>query len=147
MNTNLMFSSISNEWETPIEFFKKLDEEFHFTLDPCSTKENHLCDKFYTIEDDGLFKDWSNEIVFANPPYGKQIGKWVEKCYNENKNNGVICVMLIPSRTDTNWFHSYIYEKADIIFLKGRLKFKNRLLPNKIQSAPFPSMIVIYDKI
>jgi site-specific DNA-methyltransferase (adenine-specific) len=151
MNTNLMFSSISNEWETPKNLFDTLNKEFNFTLDPCCTKENKLCKKYYTIKTDGLSKDWSGETVFINPPYGREIGKWVKKCYEESL-KGTICVMLIPSRTDTKWFHTYIYNKAEIRFLKGRLKFINRLLPSwridgnfKMQSAPFPSMVVVFN--
>lgn len=152
MNTELMFSSKSDEWETPQDLFDKLNEEFHFTLDPCATYENHKCDKYYTKEDDGLSKDWTSETVFCNPPYGRNIGKWVEKCYKENL-KGVTVVMLIPARTDTSWFHNYIYNNpnVEIRFLKGRLKFVNRLLPSwnengdyKLSPAPFPSMIVVF---
>ncbi len=153
MNTELMFSSKSDEWETPQDLFDKLNKEFNFTLDPCSTHENHKCDKYYTMEDDGLAKDWSGETVFVNPPYGRSIGKWVEKCYKENL-KGVTVVMLIPARTDTSWFHNYIYNNpnVEIRFLKGRLKFVNRLLPSwnedgeyKLSPAPFPSMIVVFN--
>lgn len=150
MNTDLMFSSKSDEWETPQDLFNSLNDEFHFTLDPCSTHENHKCDKYYTQEDDGLSKDWAGETVFCNPPYGRSIGKWVEKCYKESLKGSTV-VMLIPSRTDTTWFHKYIYNKAEIRFLKGRLKFINRALPSwneqgnyKLSPAPFPSMIVIF---
>ncbi|HHT98456.1 MAG TPA: adenine methyltransferase [Acholeplasma sp.] len=145
-----MFSSKSDEWETPQDLFNSLNDEFHFTLDPCSTHENHKCDKYYTQEDDGLSKDWAGETVFCNPPYGRSIGKWVEKCYKESLKGSTV-VMLIPSRTDTKWFHKYIYNKAEIRFLKGRLKFINRALPSwneqgnyKLSPAPFPSMIVIF---
>ena len=153
MNTELMFSSKSDEWETPQDFFDKLNEEFHFTLDPCATHENHKCDKYYTKEDDGLSKDWTGETVFCNPPYGRVIGKWVEKCYKENL-KGVTVVMLIPARTDTSWFHKYIYNNpnVEIRFLKGRLKFINRLLLScnengeyKLSPAPFPSMVVVFN--
>lgn len=78
-----MFSSKSAEWETPKWLFSKLNNEFNFTLDPCATKENHLCDKYYTIKDDGLLQDWSGETVFVNPPYGRAIKDWVKKCYDE----------------------------------------------------------------
>jgi site-specific DNA-methyltransferase (adenine-specific) len=146
-----MFSSKSDEWETPQDLFDTLNKEFKFTLDPCSQHYNHKCDKYYTQEDNGLSKDWSGEIVFCNPPYGGSIGKWVEKCYKESL-NGTKIVMLIPSRTDTRWFHSYILGKAEIRFLKGRLKFVNRSFPTwneegnyKLSPAPFPSMLVIYN--
>ena len=150
MNTKLMFSSVSNEWETPKWLFDKLNDEFNFTLDPCCTKENKTCDIYFTIEDDGLAKEWFGHNVYVNPPYGREIGKWVKKCYSESL-NGVLCVMCIPARTDTNWFHDYIYNKAEIRFIRGRLKFINRLLPTynsngdfKVSPAPFPSMIVIF---
>ncbi len=137
MNTDLMFSSKTPEWATPQAFFDELDKEFHFTLDPCATKENAKCKKFYTKKDDGLKQDWDNEKVFCNPPYGREIGKWVKKA-SETKGGGLV-VMLLPARTDTKYFHEYIYHKAEIRFIKGRLKFGNAK-----QSAPFPSMVVIF---
>jgi len=140
-----MFSSASNEWGTPQELFDKLDKEFYFTLDPCSTDENHKCKKYFTLKDDGLSKSWNNEVVFVNPPYGRDIGKWVEKCYNESDRNGATCVMLIPARTDTKYFHKYIYHKAEIRFIEGRVKFVSSDPNKKMQSAPFPSMIVVYN--
>jgi site-specific DNA-methyltransferase (adenine-specific) len=153
MNKDKLFSSLSNEWETPKDFFEKLNDEFGFTLDPCCQKYNFTCEKYYTKDDDGLSKDWSGEIVYCNPPYGREIGKWVKKCHDENINNNITVVMLIPSRTDTKWFHKYIYNVAEIRFIAGRLKFINRLFPSwredgnfKISSAPFPSMVVIYRK-
>jgi site-specific DNA-methyltransferase (adenine-specific) len=80
VNKEVMFSSATDQWATPQDFFDKLDEEFHFTLDPCSTHENAKCNKHYTVEDDGLKQDWSGEIVFCNPPYGKEMPKWIKKC-------------------------------------------------------------------
>lgn len=146
-----MFSSISNEWETPKDLFNSLNAEFEFTLDPCATDDNHLCDKYFTIKDNGLLMPWKGEVVFCNPPYGREIGKWVKKCSDESYINNVACVMLIPSRTDTKWFHKYIYNRAEVRFISGRLKFVNRLLPSwneqgnyKLSSAPFPSMIVVF---
>jgi len=139
MNKELMFSSKTDMWSTPQVFFDLLDKEFHFTLDPCATKDNAKCKKFYTESDDGLKQNWGGHTVFCNPPYGREIGKWVQKCSEESKKQNTLCIMLIPARTDTKWFHQYIYGKAEIRFIKGRLKFgdcKN--------SAPFPSMIVIF---
>lgn len=131
-------SSNTPEWATPMAFFKELDKEFHFTLDPCSTHENAKCEKHYTKEDDGLKQDWGGQSVFCNPPYGRELPKWVKKCYDESK-KGSLVVMLIPARTDTRWFHDWIYGKAEIRFIKGRLKFGDSK-----QSAPFPSMVVIF---
>ena len=85
MNTDLMFSSKDDSWETPPSLFNILDMEFNFTLDPCCTKQTAKCKKFFTKEEDGLIQDWSKDIVFVNPPYGREIGKWVEKSYNEAK--------------------------------------------------------------
>ena len=138
-----MFSSKSNEWQTPQDFFEKLNKKFKFTLDPCATHENHKCDKYYTIEEDGLSKSWKGETVFVNPPYG-DIGKWVKKAYEESTTNGAAVVLLIPSRTDTKYWHDYIMKGADaIFFVKGRLKFENK--DNKLNSAPFPSAVIIFD--
>lgn len=144
LNTDVMFSSDSNEWGTPQDLYDQLNSEFHFTLDPCSTTQNHKCDKFYTAQDNGLSKSWANETVFVNPPYGREIGDWVQKCHDENKENNSVCVMLIPARTDTKYFHRYIYHRAEIRFIEGRIKFISSDPTKKSQSAPFPSMIVIF---
>ena len=136
MKNKIHFSSNSNEWATPQDFFDELDKEFHFTLDPCATKENAKCKKFYTIEDNGLLMPWNNEVVFCNPPYGREIKHWVQKA---SEAKGGIVVMLLPARTDTIYFHKYIYHRTWIRFLKGRLKFGGSK-----NSAPFPSMVVIF---
>ena len=137
MNAALL-SSKSNEWETPIEFFKELDEEFHFTLDPCSTHENAKCEKHFTIEENGLAQSWKGETVFCNPPYGRELPKWIEK-WSREAGGGTLVVMLIPARTDTRAFHEFIYGKAEVRFLRGRLKFGGSK-----NSAPFPSMVVVF---
>lgn len=137
MNQGVMFSSKTDLWSTPQQFFDMLDEEFHFTLDPCSTDENAKCDKHYTIKQDGLKQSWIGETVFCNPPYGREMPKWIKKCHDESARAAV--VMLIPARTDTKAFHDYIYGKAEIRFIKGRLKFGDSK-----NSAPFPSMVVVF---
>ena len=134
MNKGL-FSSNTCEWETPIDLFNILDQEFNFTLDPCSNNNNFKCKKHYTLKENGLIQDWSSDIVFMNPPYGRDIYNWVKKAYNSNTT--VVC--LLPARTDTKYFHEFIYNKAEIRFIKGRLKFGRSK-----NSAPFPSMIVIF---
>lgn len=139
MNKDLMFSSKTNEWYTPIEFYNQLNSEFNFTLDPCATHENAKCKKYYTEHDNGLTKDWGGEVVFCNPPYGRLIKDWVKKCYEESLKPNTLVVLLIPARTDTIYFHDYIYNKSEIRFLKGRLKFGGCKDP-----APFPSMVVIF---
>lgn len=137
MLTTGLMSSNTDEWATPKEFYKELNNEFHFTLDPCANDFNYKCENYYTREQNGLEQNWSGYRVFCNPPYGREIGKWVEKAFNENK-KGVFVVMLLPARTDTKWFHNFIYKKHEIRFIKSRLKFNDGK-----QSAPFPSMIVI----
>lgn len=133
------FLSSSDEWGTPQWLYDELDSEFHFTLDPCSTTENHKCEKYYTLADDGLNQSWGGERVFCNPPYS-QIDKWVEKAYREAVGtDNTIVVLLIPSRTDTRYFHKFIYHRSEIRFVRGRLKFGDSKA-----SAPFPSMIVIF---
>ena len=133
---NIHFSSNSNEWATPQDFFDALDKEFNFTLDPCATKENAKCVKFYTQEDNGLIQSWDNEIVFCNPPYGREIKHWVKKA---SEATGGVVVLLIPARTDTTYFHDHIYNKSEIRFIRGRLKFGGHT-----NSAPFPSMVVVF---
>jgi site-specific DNA-methyltransferase (adenine-specific) len=134
----VLFSSKSEEWETPQCLFDKLNAEFHFTLDPCCTDENAKCEKHYTKMQDGLLQDWTGETVFCNPPYGRAMPKWIEKCY-KHKLDGGTAVMLIPARTDTKAFHEWIYNQSEIRFIKGRLKFGKSK-----NSAPFPSMIVVF---
>lgn len=138
-NIEVMFSSERHDWATPQDFFDELDREFHFDLDVCADRYNTKCDNYFTEEIDGLSQDWGGHCCFMNPPYGKAIKDWVRKGYLEGQKPGTTVVMLIPARTDTKYFHEYIYHKAEIRFIKGRLKFGNSK-----NSAPFPSMVVIY---
>ena len=131
------FSSNTNEWYTPRDLFTKLNLEYNFTLDPCATPENALCSKYFTKDIDGLTQDWSKDIVFMNPPYGREIGKWIKKAYEESQ-KGAVVVCLIPSRTDTAYWHDYVM-KGKITFIRGRLKFGGSKNP-----APFPSAIVVF---
>jgi len=134
-----LYSSRSEEWPTPPDFFKLLDEEFQFTLDPCATAQNAKCARFFTKEDDGLAQDWGKHVVFCNPPYGKEIRRWARKCHVAAL-EGATVVLLVHSRTDTRWFHEWVYHRAaEIRFVRGRLKFGDGK-----QSAPFPSMVAIF---
>jgi phage N-6-adenine-methyltransferase len=117
--------------------FDALNMEFGFTVDVCASPENSKCPRFFSVEQDGLKQDWAGEIVFMNPPYGKQIGKWVRKAFYSAQ-NGSTCVCLVPARTDTRWFHKYCM-KGEIRFLRGRLRHNDTE-----GRAPFPSMIVIF---
>ncbi len=131
------FSSKTCEWPTPQGFFDALDDEFGFTLDPCSSDENRKCEKHFTIKENGLAQSWRDETVFMNPPYGKEIGKWMAKAYGESK-NGATIVCLVPARTDTSWWHDHAMQ-GEIRFVRGRLKFEGAT-----SSAPFPSAVVIF---
>lgn len=135
--SNVHFMSTSNEWETPQDVFEELNKEFGFTLDPCATNQNAKCDKYYTKEDDGLSKSWGGETVFMNPPYGREIKHWAKKAHEESEHATVVC--LVPSRTDTRYWHDHFMKADEIRFIKGRLKFGGAK-----NSAPFPSAIIIY---
>jgi len=113
-----------------------LHAEFRFDLDVCATAENARCARFFTKAQDGLAQDWTGNTVFMNPPYGLTIARWIEKASGIER--GVV-VCLLPARTDTAWFHDFIYKRAEIRFIRGRLRFSRSR-----NSAPFPSMIVIF---
>jgi phage N-6-adenine-methyltransferase len=147
LNTGVMFSSATSEWETPQWLFDELDKEFNFGLDVCATTENAKCTYYISPQDNALSKDWTGDgTCWMNPPYGREIGKWIEKARKESL-KGVTVVCLLPARTDTRWFHDYIWDAGkhqprkgvEVRFLKGRLKFGGAR-----NSAPFPSMVVIF---
>lgn len=123
----VLFSSASDNWKTPIDVYNKLNEEFNFDFDPCPLNDNP--------DFDGLSVEWGNSN-FINPPYSN-ISAWCKKAYEESL-KGKTCVMLIPSRTDTRYWHDYIMKAKEIRFIKGRLKFGDSK-----NSAPFPSAIII----
>ena len=139
MNTDLMFSSETDQWSTPQEYFDDISKEFTFTTDVCASAENAKVLHYFTRADNGLIQDW-NGVCWMNPPYGRVIGKWVKKAY-ESSMGGATVVGLLPARTDTKWFHEYIYGKSEIRFIKGRLRFGGCKNP-----APFLSMLVIWKK-
>ena len=134
-----LVSSKTNEWETPIKLFDELNKEFNFTLDPCCTKENKKCEKYFTIEDDGLKQDWSKDVVWMNPPYGYQTSEWIHKAYNESL-KGATVVCLIPARTDTSYWHDIIFKHAkQIRFVRGKIKFGGSKW-----TAPFTSALIVF---
>ena len=138
-----LFSSNREDWETPQDFFDRLDAEFHFTLDAAASPENAKCENYYTKEDDALTKNWEG-VVWCNAPYGKRKPKvlysFVKKGWEEAQ-NGNIVVMLVASRTDVKWWHDYAMGAKEIRFVKGRLKFVGG-----DSGAPFPSAIVVFTK-
>lgn len=142
MNTDVLFSSTTDKWATPQAFYDNLNKEFNFTLDPCADEFNHKCKKYFTKEQNGLVQNWGGETVFCNPPYGRKDSYvWVKKCYEESLKPNTTVVLLVPARTDTRWFHNYIYKnpRAKYEFIKGRLRFGDGKAP-----APFPSMVVVF---
>lgn len=138
MNQQVLFSTQSDLWETPKPFFDRLNDEFHFELDVCANPQNAKCSRFYTLLDDGLSMPWKG-VVWCNPPYGRSVGKWVSKAADSALCDGATVVMLLPARTDTQWFHKFILGKAEIRFVKGRLRFGKSKC-----NAPFPSMVAVF---
>lgn len=135
-NISAMMSSATDMWETPQWLFNLLNEQYHFDVDVCAVPENAKCSTYFTPEQNGLSQEWKG-VCWMNPPYGREIGKWVRKAY-ESAQNGATVVCLLPARTDTAWWHDYCM-KGEITFLRGRLKFGNAK-----NSAPFPSAIVVF---
>ena len=133
-----LFSSLSGEWETPQGLFDVLNNEFGFTLDVCATRENAKTYKSFMRPEDGLQENWGRYRCWMNPPYGREIGKWVQKAH-ESAQAGALVVCLLPSRTDTRWWHDYVMKASEIRFIKGRLKFSGHK-----NGAPFPSVIVVF---
>lgn len=132
-----MFTSKTDMWDTPQEFFDKLNEQYHFDIDVCATPQNAKCTTFFTPEQDGLAQEWFG-TCWMNPPYGRSISKWVRKAYESSIKNGATVVCLVPARTDTAWWHDYCM-RGDITFIRGRIKFGNSK-----DNAPFPSAVVVF---
>jgi phage N-6-adenine-methyltransferase len=137
MITSGMMSSNTDKWETPQDFFNQLDAIFHFELDVCALPENAKCKQFFTPDQDGLSQEWKG-VCWMNPPYGREIGKWMKKAYETGVRGGGTVVCLVPARTDTAWWHDYAM-KGFIWFIRGRLKFGGSK-----NSAPFPSALVVF---
>lgn len=130
------FSSKTDLWYTPQDFFDRLNAQYSFDLDVCATHENAKCEEYFTIEDDGLAQTWTGKC-WMNPPYGREISRWMKKAVSECVENGALVVCLVPSRTDTRWWHDHVM-RGEIEFIKGRLKFGGQQ-----NSAPFPSAVVV----
>jgi phage N-6-adenine-methyltransferase len=132
-----LFSSRKHDWETPQGLYDKLNDEFHFVCDVAASRSNTKHPTYFDKKIDGLKQSWFG-VCWCNPPYGRNIGEWIKKAHNEAA-RGVLTVMLLPVRTDTKYFHDYIYGQHEIRFLRGRLKFVGAE-----NHAPFPSMIVVF---
>ena len=144
---NVHFKSSDREWETPDSVFQPLKKEFNILVDVCANAENTKCKVYFDRKLNGLTADWkaamdkwayTDKACWMNPPYGRGIDSWIKKAHSEAL-KGVTTVALIPARTDTSWFHTYIHGKQEVRFIKGRIKFVDAE-----SSAPFPSMIVIF---
>ena len=136
--SSVHFSSKTDLWATPQNFFDKYNSIYKFETDVCALPENGKCEKFFTPEQDGLKQDWMG-VCWMNPPYGRNIDKWVKKAY-EASIKGATVVCLLPARTDTRWWHEYCL-KGDIEFIRGRIKFNGSK-----HNAPFPSAVVVFGK-
>jgi phage N-6-adenine-methyltransferase len=135
-----LYSSRSDEWPTPQSFFDALHAEFKFTLDPCATSRNAKCRRYFTSKENGLAQDWGRHRVFCNPPYGNTMRDWARKCHDASR-AGALVVLLAHARTDTRWFHDWVYGKAnELRFVRGRLRFGDGK-----QSAPFPSLVAVFE--
>jgi site-specific DNA-methyltransferase (adenine-specific) len=147
MMTPGLYSSNKSDWSTPKWLFDEIDAVFHFTLDVAADMFNCKCNKWFGPNENGLKQDWSNEVCWMNPPYGREIGKWVEKARTESI-RGATVVCLLPARTDTKWFHNSIVSWANYIgFIKGRISFGSYDGDGYKESpAPFPSMLVVFDR-
>ena len=134
----VMSSSEDMTWATPQEWFDYLNLEFGFTLDPCCWPETAKCKRYYTPDTDGLAQSWQDERVFMNPPYGREIGKWMKKAYEEARDSGALVVCFVPARVDTNWWHSYAAKATEVRFPKGRVKNPTGI------AWPFPVAVVVF---
>lgn len=139
MVSSTLFESRSEEYGTPPGLFRFLDGLFHFTLDPCASVHNHKCQRYYTKQDDGLSQPWENEIVFMNPPYGREIGRWMEKAVLSARQHNCTVVCLVHARTDTQWWHKWAVQANEIWFIEGRLKFEGGRF-----SSTFPSVVIVF---
>ena len=138
MNTDLMFSSATDQWPTPQTFFDVWAARFVFELDVCADAGNAKCSRFFSVDDDGLAQSWAPAVCWMNPPYGREIGKWVRKACEESR-RGATVVCLLPARTDTAWWHDYVIPHAEVTFVRGRLKFGSAKA-----GAPFPSAVAVF---
>lgn len=125
------------DWATPPDFFAMLDQEFNFDFDPCPLGGLEKINDSSWAHHDGLRCQWGHRN-YVNPPYGPAIGAWCAKAWAESQ-AGRLCVMLLPARTDTIWWHEYAMLADEIRFVRGRLKFGNA-----DNSATFPSVVLVF---
>ena len=140
------FDSVKTDWSTHWDFFNPLNNEFEFTLDAAADSENRKVDKFFSITDNGLNQDWSNEVVWCNPPYGRKVPEWLKKGKEFAENHNTTSVFLIPAKTNTIWFHKLCLIADEVRFIKGRPKFYNFASETKeaVHGLPIPLCLVIF---
>lgn len=131
-----------HDWATPQALFDRLNAEFGFTVDVCALPDNAKCARFFTPEDDGLQMNWRDEIAWMNPPYGLALRDWMYKAYTESRWNGATVVCLVPSRTDTKWWHEYAEKASERRFVRGRVAFS--ACGGHSNHPPFASAIIIF---
>ena len=138
INHAALFSSATDQWATPLAFFEVWHARFGFTLDVCADAGNAKCQRYFTRDVNGLAQAWAPDVCWMNPPYGREIGRWVQKAHVEST-KGATVVCLLPARTDTAWWHDYVLPFAQVTFIRGRLKFGNATA-----GAPFPSAVAVF---
>jgi site-specific DNA-methyltransferase (adenine-specific) len=127
------------EWGTPADFYRALDEEFHFTTDACASPGKGMHDRVHSFG--GLQVAWRG-VVWCNPPYGRELPRWIAKAAGHAERGEATVVMLVPSRTDTSWWHEVVMPRAEIRFVRGRLRFVAG--SGQVQPAPFPSAVLVF---
>ena len=144
--SNGRYNGNGREWETPPELFKLLDDEFHFTLDPCATEQNAKVGYFFTEQDSGLVADWGRDRVFMNPPYGRELLRWVEKA-KESAKAGALVVGLLPAATDSAWWHDHVVGSAEVRYLRKRPRFLIYTETGTKWNSPFqPCVVVVWKR-
>lgn len=136
--------AVTDRWHTPEALYLALDKEFGFTIDLAADDGNAKVDRYLDRETDALSIDWSGEVAFCNPPYGRELSKWVEKGLLAAQEGGATVVMLLPARTGNRWFHRYCLPHGELRFIQGRLNFQRGALQARRKRSPFDSMVVVF---
>lgn len=129
------------EWETPQDFFDTLDAEFYFTLDVCASETNHKCKCWFSKEMDGLAVPWRYSTAWMNPPYGRNIGKWVQKAYEYAKHDGRVVCLLPGNSSEQAWWHDYVMKAYEIRYVRKRLYFGK---DGVFTRSNHPSIVVVF---
>lgn len=136
-----------DNYDTPPKLFNKACKIYKIrpVLDVCASSSSNLCYDFFTEVNDSLLPYFKWDVdFFMNPPYSK-VEKFMKKAWYEYKKYNVDALILIFAKTDTKWWHSFVEGKAEVHFIKGRIKFYKNGFETK-NSAPYPSCWIIYRK-